>query len=61
MFKLIRRKIVEGIIKDFINDLPKYKTAAKLLFLEKKDEIIAKIENAIMETIKKYFKEHLGE
>lgn len=60
MFKFIRKKILEGIIKDFINDLPKYKTSARLLLLEKKDEILEKIETAILETVKKYFEEHLG-
>ena len=60
MFKFIRKKILEGIIKDFINDLPKYKTTARLLFLEKKDEILEKVEKAILATIKKYIEEHIA-
>ena len=60
MLKFIRKKILEGIIKDFINELPKYKVSARLLLLEKKDELLEKIERAVLETIKKYFEEHLG-
>lgn len=59
MLKFIRKKFLEGIIKDFIKELPKYKVSARLLLLEKKDELIEKIERAILETIKKYFDQHL--
>ena len=59
MIKFIRKKILEGIIKDFIKELPKYKVTARLLLLEKKDELLEKIETAVLAEIKKYFDEHL--
>ena len=40
MFKFIRRKILEGLIKDFIKEIPQYKEAALKLLSEHKDEII---------------------
>ena len=43
MFKKLRRKIVEGFIKDVIADLPKYKCNALLFFEQHKEEIIEKI------------------
>ena len=57
MFKFLRKKLLKGMINDFINDMPKYKTSAKLLMLEKGDELVQKLED----TIKNYLKKHLGE
>lgn len=59
MFKFIRRKILEGMVKDFIADLPKYKKNAELLFLEKKDEILELLKNKIAEALKEFFEEKL--
>ena len=61
MFKFIRKKLLQGMINDFINDMPKYRMSARLLMLEKKDELIEKIENVVFSTIKKYFKSYLGD
>ncbi len=60
MFKFIRRKILEGMVKDFIQDLPKYKDAAILIFMEKKGEVIKRIEKAVLEALTGFFEEKLG-
>jgi len=57
MFKFIRRKILEGLIKDFIKEIPQYKEAALKLLSEHKDEIIEKIKDAILAEIKKLIQE----
>ena len=59
MFKFLRRKLFEKMIGDFIEDMPKYKDAAKLIFMEKKGEVIKRIEKAILEAITKFFEEKL--
>lgn len=51
MFKWIKKKILEKIIKDLIEELPTIKEKAKVLLSEKKDEIIEKAKTAIKETI----------
>lgn len=43
MFKLIRKKLIEGFIKDIIKDLPKYKKNALIYFQSHKEEIIEKV------------------
>lgn len=55
MFKFLRKKLIEGIVKDIINELPRFRMAAKLIFIEKKDELLAKVEQAIIKTVKDFF------
>ena len=59
MFKFLRKKIIEGIVKDFIADLPKYKKNAELLFLEKKDEVLELVKEKIAEALKGFFEKNL--
>lgn len=54
MFKLLRKKILEGIIKDVLEKLPEYKEYAILLFAEHKDEILEKVKHAIEKAIKDF-------
>lgn len=44
MFKWIRNKLLEGIVKDVIEELPKLKVSARKLLEEKKDEVLEKSE-----------------
>lgn len=60
MFKFIRKKLLEGMIKDVIANLPKYKELAKLQFEEHKDEILAKIQEKIRELVKKVIEEKIA-
>lgn len=53
MFRFIRKKIVENIIKDIIKDLPKYKVNALNYFKEHKEEIIEKLVNFVQEEVLK--------
>lgn len=59
MFKFIRKKIFEGIIKDLIQDLPKYKEAALAILAVHKDEVLNRVKDAILAEIKKLVKEKL--
>lgn len=59
MFKFIRRKIIEGIIKDIVKELPKFKENAKLIIAEHKDEILEKVKVAIQKAVKEFIKEKL--
>lgn len=58
MFKFLRKKIIEGIVKDFIADLPKYKKNAELLFMEKKDEVLELVKEKIAEALKEFFEKN---
>jgi hypothetical protein len=60
MFKFLRKKILEGIINDIIEQMPKWKVSARILFKEKKDEILKKAEQAVIETVKGVFEKELG-
>jgi hypothetical protein len=51
MFKWIRNKLLEGIVKDVIEELPKLKVSARKLLEEKKDEVLEKIGEAIKEKL----------
>lgn len=51
MFKWIRNKLLEGIVKDVIEELPKLKVSARKLLEEKKDEVLEKIREAIKEKL----------
>lgn len=51
MFKLIRKKLIEGFIKDIIKDLPKYKKNALIYFQAHKEEIIKKVIDFIKKEI----------
>lgn len=51
MFKWIRSKLLEGIVKDVIEELPKLKVSARKLLEEKKDEVLEKIGEAIKEKL----------
>lgn len=51
MFKWIRNKLLEGIVKDVIEELPKLKVSARKLLGEKKDEVLEKIREAIKEKL----------
>lgn len=59
MLKFIRRKIIEGIIKDIVKDMPKFKEMAILLVEEHKDEILEKIKKAIKKVITNFIKTKL--
>lgn len=59
MFKFIRRKLFEGLVKDLINELPKYKEAALVILAKHKDEFLSKVKDAIFEEIKKFVQEKL--
>lgn len=59
MFKFIRKKFFEGIIKDLIQDLPKYKEAALAILAVHKDEVLNRVKDAIWAEIKKLVKEKL--
>lgn len=59
MFKFIRKKILEGMVKDFIADMPKYKLNAMLLLSEKKDEILEFLKEKIAEALKEFFEKNL--
>ena len=56
MFKFIRKKLLEGIIKDIAKEIPAIKDKALKLFEEKKDEVLKIVE----EKIKEIVKEQLG-
>ena len=51
MFRWIRKKIFEGIIKDILAQLPQLKEKAEILFKEKKDLIIEKVKESIKKTL----------
>lgn len=51
MIKWIKKKLLEKIIKDLIDELPAIKEKAKVLLSEKKDELIEKVKTAIKEII----------
>lgn len=51
MFKWLRKKIFEGLVKDFLKELPEFKEKALLLFETKKDLFIEKAKNAIKEKL----------
>ncbi len=51
MFKWIRKKIFEGLIKDLLKELPELKEKALILFDEKKDLFIEKAKEAIKEKL----------
>ena len=51
MFKWIRNKLLEGIVKDVIEELPILKVSARKLLEEKKDEVLEKIGEAIKEKL----------
>ena len=59
MFKFLRKKLLEGFIKDFIADLPKYKEQALLILESRKDEILELLKNKIAEVLKEFFEENL--
>ena len=52
MIKWIRNKILEGIVKDLIEELPNLKVSARKLLKEKKDELLEKVKDAIKDKIK---------
>ena len=51
MFKWIRKKILEGVIKDLLEQLPNIKEKGLQLLKEKKELIIEKIKEAIKKTL----------
>lgn len=51
MFKLIRKKLIEGFIKDIIKGLPKYKKNALIYFQAHKEEIIEKVVDFIKKEV----------
>ena len=60
LFKFFRKKIVEGIIKDFIAGLPKYQDFLLQIYNDHKEEILKKVENAIQEVVREYLEKKLG-
>ena len=51
MFKWIRKKILEGVIKDLLEQLPDIKEKGLQLLREKKELIIEKIKETIKKTL----------
>lgn len=51
MFKWVKKKILENIIKEAIEELPKLKVTARKLWRENKDEILGKVKEAIKKEI----------
>ena len=51
MFKWIKKKILKSIVKDIAKEIPEMKEKALVLIEEHKDEIIAKIKDAIFKVI----------
>ena len=51
MFKWVKKKILENIIKEAIEELPKLKVTARKLWDENKDEILGKVKEAIKKEI----------
>lgn len=51
MFKWVKKKIFENIIKEAIEELPKLKVTARKLWSENKDEILGKVKEAIKKEI----------
>lgn len=60
MFKLLRKKLFAAMVNDIIAELPKLKVSARILFKEKKDEIIQKAEEAAISAVKRIFEKELG-
>lgn len=54
MFKFIRKKLLEGIVKDIIGKIPEIKDYAHLFFEQHKDEILEKVKDAIKKVIKDF-------
>ncbi len=52
MFKFIRKKLLEGIIKDIAKEIPTIKDKALKLFEEKKDEVLKLVEEKIKKLLK---------
>lgn len=51
MIKWLRRKMLEGMINDLIDTVPK----AKVMFAKKKKQILDKAEKAVINTVKQVF------
>lgn len=60
MLKFLRKKILEGIINEIIEQMPKWKVSARILLKEKKDEILEKAEQAVITTVKGIFEKELN-
>ena len=60
MFKFIRKKIIEGIIKDLAAKIPEIKDHAKIFIELHKDEIIEKVTEAIKKAIKSFIASKLN-
>ncbi len=54
MFKFIRKKLLEGIIKDIAAKIPEIKDYARLFIELHKDEIIKKVKDAIIKEVKAF-------
>lgn len=61
MFKLIRKKLLEGIIKDLAAKIPEIQDHAKIFIELHKDEIIEKVKEAIIKAIKAFIISKLGQ
>lgn len=53
MFKKLKTKILEWLVKDLVKELPTIKDKAFDLIKDKKDEVLEKIKTAIKEAILK--------
>lgn len=60
MFKFIRKKLLEGIIKDLASKIPEIKDNAKIFIELHKDEIIEKVKEAIVKAIKNFIASKLN-
>lgn len=54
MFKWIRKRILKGIVKDVIKELPEYKEKVLDLLEVYKDELLDKLQEVIKDTVKKF-------
>lgn len=57
LIKFIKKKLIKSLVNDVIKALPELKIKFKELWLKHKDEIIAKVKEAIKDAIIKFLKE----
>lgn len=53
MFNWIKKRVLKSTIKDLTKELPKYKDIALIYIEEHKDEVLAKVKEAIIDVVKK--------
>ena len=53
MFGFIKKRILRSIIKDITKELPKYKDIALIYIEQHKEEVLKRVQEAILEVVKK--------